>query len=72
MTYGGYVCLTTGVQPAPLLTAEEFAQAAGVTPTTVYRWAREGLVRTIRLPGGSVRFRQEDVEAVLTPKEATS
>jgi len=55
--------------PAPnvpdLLTAEEVAVPLRVKPATVTRWAREGKIDSLRTPGGQLRFRREDVEALI-------
>lgn len=51
----------------PLLTTGEVAEACQVDPATVLRWARDGLITVITLPGGTKRFRREDVERILTP-----
>lgn len=45
------------------------AQAAtqlGVTPRTLQRWAESGKFPSIILPSGRRRFRQSDVDALLT------
>lgn len=51
----------------PLLTTSEVARACSVDAETVRRWAREGRIAAITLPGGLKRFRREDVERMLTP-----
>jgi excisionase family DNA binding protein len=51
----------------PLLTTVEVAEACKVDPNTVSRWAREGLIPFITLPGGRLRYRRADVDALLTP-----
>lgn len=48
-----------------LLTSREVAEELRVHRATVLRWAREGTVPAIRLPGKGIRFRRSDVEAVL-------
>jgi excisionase family DNA binding protein len=54
--------------PRPsLLTTSEVAELCQVTPNTVSRWVREGRIAAIALPSGLLRFRREDVEALLTP-----
>jgi excisionase family DNA binding protein len=55
----------------PLLTTTEVAEACNVEPETVRRWAREGRIAAITLPGGLKRFRREDVDALLTPTTET-
>lgn len=49
--------------PIPaLLTASEVAQALRVDAATVRRWANDGLIESIRLPGGTFRFPARVVE----------
>jgi excisionase family DNA binding protein len=48
-----------------LLTAREVAELVGVHTETVLRWVRRGELAAIRLPGGAIRLREEDVEAWL-------
>ena len=42
------------------LSRGEVARLFGVSPSTVTRWARSGLVASIRTPGGHYRFRAQD------------
>lgn len=59
--------------PRPrLLTTSEVAEECNVDPETVRRWAREGRIAAITLPGGLKRFRREDVDRLLTPTEPTA
>ncbi len=49
--------------PAPVgefLSRGEVARLFGVSASTVTRWARSGLVASIRTPGGHYRFRAQD------------
>lgn len=46
------------------LTANEVARRLGVSRATVYRWASEGTLASVRI-GGTVRFNAEDVDALL-------
>jgi excisionase family DNA binding protein len=55
-------------QPDTLLTAEEVATAARVSTETVLRWARLGTLASVTLPSGRRRFRQADVDALLSPQ----
>lgn len=62
-------------QLPPYLTPRQVATAlteAGVTITedAARRWAREGMIDAIRLPGGQYRIPREAVEAILTNKTA--
>jgi predicted site-specific integrase-resolvase len=65
----------TGVQP--LLTAAEAAErltAAGlpVGEDTVRRWGRSGRVTCVKLPFGRLRFRVEDIDALIVPIQASA
>jgi len=46
----------------PLLTAREVADVLGVSAETVLRWVRRGDLPAIRLPGGAIRFRGDDLD----------
>lgn len=60
------------VQAMPAtLTAGEFAETLQVEESTIYRWARDGVVPSIRI-GGVVRFRTQDVEALLRGDDETT
>jgi excisionase family DNA binding protein len=54
-----------------LLTTTEVARRLRVSVATVNRYAREGDLRAIVLPGGQRRYRPEDVDALLVPAEPT-
>ena len=43
-------------------TVKQTAKYFGVTPPTVYKWTREGELGYVRLPGGSIRIRINDIE----------
>ncbi len=49
-----------------LLTPGEVAQLFRVDPKTVTRWAAAGRISSIRTPGGHRRFRESEVQALLT------
>jgi excisionase family DNA binding protein len=49
-----------------LLTAREIAELIGVSSETVLRWTRKGMLPAIRLPGGAIRYREDEFEAWLT------
>lgn len=38
------------------LSRSEVARLFGVSPSTVTRWARTGLIQTVRTPGGHYRY----------------
>ena len=52
------------------LTSEELAQRLRLRPSTIKRWAQEGIIPSLRLSGKVVRFDPEDVECALR-KRAT-
>lgn len=47
-----------------LLTTRELAERWRLSPETVLRWKRRGLIPFVVLPGGSIRYRLEDVERI--------
>lgn len=49
-----------------LLTASEVAPLFRVTLPTIYRWAEDGTIPSVRV-GGVVRFHRSDIEALLAP-----
>jgi excisionase family DNA binding protein len=49
----------------PPLTARQVADLLGVSTETVLRWTRRGELPAIRLPGGAIRFREDELEAWL-------
>jgi excisionase family DNA binding protein len=52
-----------------LVTGEEIAATYKVSPHTVRRWARDGLLKVAAItPGGQRRYRRSDVEELLAPK----
>ncbi|HET7710345.1 MAG TPA: helix-turn-helix domain-containing protein [Thermoanaerobaculia bacterium] len=42
------------------LTRRQVAALFGVAPSTVTRWAREGVLKAIRTPGGQYRFPEDE------------
>ena len=44
-----------------ILTAQELGTYLATRPTTIRRWAKEGLIPSLRLPGGGVRFNFDEV-----------
>lgn len=51
------------------LTTPAAAKVLGVSHETLRRWAEEKKIRHVKLPSGQLRFRQEDLDEVLTPVE---
>jgi excisionase family DNA binding protein len=50
----------------PLLTARETAARLSVSVATLYRISKRGLLPAVRLhPAGPLRFRPEDVDALI-------
>ena len=45
-----------------LLTTRDVAELLGVSSESVLRWVRAGTLPGIRLPGGALRFRPDEVE----------
>lgn len=54
-----------------LLTARELAGVLGVSTETVLRWTRRGELQGIRLPGGAIRFREDELEGWLRARTTT-
>jgi excisionase family DNA binding protein len=48
-----------------LLTSAEVAGIYKVDPKTVTRWAKAGLIASIRTPGGHRRYRESEIRALL-------
>jgi len=46
-----------------LLTTAQVARRLGIHPATVRTWADRGWLRSLRLPNGHRKFREEDVRA---------
>ena len=59
-------------QSREFLSRGEVARLFGVSPSTVTRWARSGLVASVRTPGGHYRYRALDaLRAVQTAERGT-
>ncbi len=48
----------------PLLTTREVAERWRLSSRTILRYAHAGRLPSVRLPGGVVRFKLEDVEQI--------
>jgi excisionase family DNA binding protein len=55
---------------ARLLTARDLAERLGVSTETILRWTRRGELPAVRLPGGAIRYREEELEAWLDERAA--
>ena len=51
-----------------LLAAREVADLLGVSAETILRWTRSGVIPAIRLPGGAIRFREDDLHQWLADR----
>jgi excisionase family DNA binding protein len=51
--------------PPRLLTRDEVAAMFRVEPKTVTRWAAAGRIQSVKTPGGHVRFREDEVRALV-------
>jgi excisionase family DNA binding protein len=51
-----------------LLTARTVAGLLDVSTETVLRWVRRSELPAVRLPGGPVRFREDEIEAWLASR----
>lgn len=55
----------------PLLTVPDACRLLSISRATLYRLMGEGIVRPVRI-GGSVRFRQSDLDAFIEASMATA
>ena len=51
-----------------LLTAREVAEQLGLSAETVLRWVRQAKLPAIRLPGGAIRFRADEIDQWLAER----
>jgi excisionase family DNA binding protein len=54
-------------QQPEFLSRGEVARLFGVSVSTVTRWARTGLIKAVRTPGGHYRFRAEETRQAARP-----
>lgn len=59
-------------QVPALLKAQDVADRLNTSAETVRRWVRENRLTAITLPSGALRFRPEDVDALLTGAPASN
>lgn len=55
--------------PTRLLTRRQVASLFGVSASTVTRWAHQGLLRSVRTPGGHYRFPEAEVKRLARHSE---
>jgi excisionase family DNA binding protein len=55
-----------------LLTAREVAERLGLSTETVLRWVRQGKLPALRLPSGTIRFQQNDLDGWLAERATPS
>ena len=55
-----------------LIDTDEVTRMLNVSANTVRRWAREGLIPVVRLPGRSFRFHRSTIEEIATPRVGRS
>lgn len=48
-----------------LLKPQAVQKWLSVSRSTVYRWSEAGILPSVRLPGGLIRFKSEDVRAFI-------
>lgn len=63
---GAKQLLNRGEVPETLLTPAEVASLFRVDPKTVTRWAKAGKLTAIRTLGGHRRYRQSEVQALIS------
>src|SRR4051812_41090776 len=47
------------------MTPRDAAKALGISPDTLRRWEREGLIQSARTPGGQRRYDQDEIQGLL-------
>lgn len=48
-----------------LLTTAEVAERLRVSTVTVARWVKKGQLDAVQLPGGTLRFKESDIAAIV-------
>ena len=59
------------VRSGTLLTTTEAAEAAAVAPSTIKRWADQGVLPFLRTAGGHRRFERVAIEQLLREQSAS-
>ena len=54
-----------------LLTRREVAAKLRVSPRTLKRWRDSGIVKCIKI-GNTIRYKQDEIENLLTSKDSTN
>jgi len=57
--------------PQPIIMKrKEVAEALGVSTRAIHKWAKQGILRPVRLPGrkNSLGYRRDDIERLVTPQ----
>ena len=49
-----------------MLSTTEAAEILGVSAETIRRWAADGKIQAVRLPGGQLRIQRTEIDAILT------
>ncbi|MHA7292598.1 MerR family DNA-binding transcriptional regulator [Arthrobacter sp. HLT1-21] len=57
---------TNRYEITPQVSIGEASRIAGVSISTLRRWERDGIIKPQRTPGGQRRYRQSDVEQLMT------
>jgi excisionase family DNA binding protein len=52
-----------------LLTVKEAARLLSVAPTTLYQWAYERRIPSVKLMGSALRFRASEIERIIRAGE---
>jgi excisionase family DNA binding protein len=52
---------------SPFLTTSEAAELLRVQPRTIQYWEKSGRINALRISGRGVRFKREDVLALISP-----
>jgi excisionase family DNA binding protein len=56
---------TLSSDPSEMVSTSSAANILGVSPKTIYRMEKKGLIESVRTPGGQRRFRRQDLENYL-------